>query len=185
MKKITFLRHAQIETLLDGSKNMLKDNLNLSRHGIAQANIIGQELRTSDFDIVVVADSIRTRKTAEIINGYLKKPLEIEPSFNAWKASKVANFISFDDYWKAYSEFVACNGVATNSTWETFEELKTRTLNGIQKYEKYDSILVVSHSIIISLYTGISRSGIKHCLPKTIDWRDLKCSPPDFVSVLN
>ena len=186
MEKITFLRHGEI---LSGCSwndlekvNMLEDTITLSKNGINQATELGKVLNPSDFDAIVVADSIRTLKTAEIINSYLKKPIEIEPAFNAWRASKTANFISFNDYWTAYYEFVSCNGISSNASWETFEELKQRTLEGFYKYEKYNSILLISHSIIISLYTGISKDGIGYCCPKTINKIDLKCLPPDFIS---
>jgi len=87
-------------------------------------------------------------------------------------------------YWNAYIEFIECNGQKKNSSWENYEDLKSRTTQGIENILMYNNPLVITHSIIISLYTGITREGIPHCKPISILEKDLQCNVPDFINAI-
>lgn len=175
MEKLTMVRHGDIIT---GNR---MGELSLSNKGQQQANLLAQQLK-EDYDIMIVSDSIRTRETANILATKVSKPIVIEPLLNAWNAGTDDS----NNYWNAYYEFFCSNGLPEKQvSWETFEQLKKRTMEGLLKYEKYDSILVITHSIIISLYAGISKKGITNCQPIEIDLSDgLKCTPPDFISII-
>lgn len=187
MERITFMRHGDVD-FNTASPNMLKDTLTLSEKGKLRTLEFAQTINPSDYDTIIISNTKRTRETAYIIAKYAQAIVNVEPLLNPWKArtDPSISYLSADDYFKSYSEFVSCNGnpKSANVPWESFDSLKNRTLEGIQRYKKYKSVLIITHSIVISCYTGITQKGIQYCSPQSISYDDLQCLPPDFISVL-
>lgn len=188
MEKITFIRHGDVD-FNSASQNMLEDTLGLSEKGKLRTIEFAKTIKPRYYNAIIFSDTKRARETAYIIARYAQTFCIAEPLLNPWKARTDSNisFLSVDDYFKSYGEFLSCNGTPSESAnvpWETFDSLKARTLQGIQRYEKYKNVLIVSHSIVISCYTGITYKGIEYCSPQNIQYSKLKCLPPDFISIL-
>lgn len=185
MKQYTFMRHGELSPS-DDSKPMRELNFadlnafKLSDFGRDHVHEVARKLIPDDYDVIITATSKRTIETAEIVNQYLKKDVILVPGINAWKADKYSDFISIDDYWKHYFQFAKQGGKSNISVrWETFEELAKRTKSALEKYNSFNNPLIIAHSIIISLYTGIpTKTGIEYC--GIYSTSELTPQPPNF-----
>lgn len=189
MKQYTFMRHGELSPT-DDTKPMKDINFadlnafKLSDFGRKHVHEVSQTLNPDEFDVILTATSRRTIETAKIVNLYLNKDIIYVPGINAWKADKYSDYISIDDYWMHYFQFAKRNGKSDSSVrWETFDELAKRTKTALEQYSSFSHPLIVAHSIIISLYTGIpTKTGVEYCGLYTTN----KLSPhePNFNSFL-
>lgn len=187
MIEMTFLRHGDIISS-DENEDMEKINFadlsafKLSKTGISQVEDAGNQLADQKFDVIVCGTSRRTIESAFIVTKKIKHPHKFicDPGIDAWKANKHEDFISAGDYWKRYFQFAKCNGEADaeENSWETFQELSSRTYSALQKYESFNRPLIIAHSIVISLYVGLPRGGIEY--GKFYTTKTLSPKPPNF-----
>lgn len=186
MKNITFMRHAATEYVsnVDSDNiNMLDPNVvQLSRIGISQVHNVASKIKNLGFDVIVCTQSLRTRQTAEILQQYINAPVIIEPGLDCWKAETVEKYLSEKEYWKRFVNFVKVNGRSSSLyNWEDFETLKNRTFEAIKKYEKYENVLFVVHSIIMSMYIGRNQPSIAYCEFVNREFNsEFKPVPPEY-----
>lgn len=186
MIDITFMRHGQIE---ENCETIPKERLNFADGNSFKLSQLGRRnvqnavpaLLDQNFDAIICSTALRTVETANIINKKLQLPVFLESGIDAWKASKKQSFITAEHYWDMFYHFYECNGTANSNEvdWETFDELVERTTKALSGYFKFNHPLVITHSIIISLYTDISiYDGIDYC--KTYRKNNLTPIPPKF-----
>lgn len=186
MKNITFMRHAATEYVsnVDSDNiNMLDPNVvQLSRIGISQVHNVASKIKNLDFDVIVCTRSLRTRQTAEILQQYINAPIIIESGLDCWKAETVEKYLSEKEYWKRFVNFVKVNGRSSSLyNWEDFETLKNRTFEAIKKYEKYENVLFIVHSIIMSMYIGRNQPSIAYCEFVNREFNsEFKPVPPEY-----
>ncbi len=152
--KLYLARHAQT------NYNVLKlcnadpgVDVHLSDEGIKQAESLAELLKDMAYDIVYISELPRTLQTAEVINKYHGKKLEVDARLNdnktGFENKPVADFLSAVDNavdpWNARFGDGESLNEASERARSFIDDLKTKD---------YEAVLVVTHGFITQAIFG-------------------------------
>ena len=158
---IYFIRHGE------PNYSFIKENDNCQWANLAPLSGCGieQAVELKLFEdlkdgIIISSPYTRALQTASILaNG---KNIIVEPNLHEWLPSKDFS-IKIKDISQANKAF---KHNIQNCNYETKEEMIYRMNNIIDKYKKYDKIIIVAHSRLISTYLqsiGINKKYLNYC----------------------
>lgn len=156
---IYFVRHG----LSEGNESNIHQDQNtpLSSDGIKQAEALSKRLENIQFDLIYSSDSLRAKKTAEIINKEGKTNIEYWSDLVEIKMPSEIRGKSVDDPDVVkIKELIHKNYYKGNfkySDEETFGELNERAkrvLKHLEEKHEGQTILIVSHSTAIKAIVG-------------------------------
>ena len=129
----------------------------LSELGIQQARQAAKDKRLQGADIILSSPYTRALQTAAILSKELNAPIAIETDLHEWLANK--NYIYDDDETaeKAYLEFESLNGKypeGEEKIWENAETIKKRVMAVLDRYSKYEKVVIACHGMMIQATTG-------------------------------
>lgn len=123
-------------------------DVHLTPTGIAQAEVLAQNLKNARFDHIFVSEFKRTQQTAEILNSFHDLKIEVDPRLNDIRSE-------FEG--KPYKDYVKALNAAENK-WtarfnggESIEDMKKRAIDFIDdlRTKDYKIVLVVTSEWII------------------------------------
>jgi broad specificity phosphatase PhoE len=162
-KLFYFIRHG--ESILNSKGIRQGSEGSLSDKGIEQAHITGRRIQNQKFDIMLVSPYQRTKETSEIINQYVKAPMEfmdlvherrnpseiVGKSGNDLEVRKIIDTIdkSFHNDNYRYSDE------------ENFADMKERASKALEALSKRPEkkILVVTHGIFLKMMVSYMVHG--------------------------
>ncbi|NBG88706.1 histidine phosphatase family protein [Isachenkonia alkalipeptolytica] len=166
--KIHITRHGETkwnqERRMQGSQNS-----SLTSKGMADAEKLQQRLASVKFDKIYSSPLGRAVRTAEIIRGDRKLPIEkvpqlMEMNFGAWEGRTVEEIERaygqrYRDFWDAPEKYQPVEG-------ESFEELFQRVERGlkeiIERGEEGEVSLLVAHAVVIKcIYALVKNLPLK------------------------
>jgi len=135
--------------------------------GIKQAEQRALDPKLKNADIIISSPYTRSLQTAAIISRITNIPLTVENDLHEWMPDTTHKFL-IDDYQKLFQEYLDKRGVRDENTkypWESYKALRTRVLNVLKRYQKYDKVIVVCHGLVIHSQTNfddqVEHAGIR------------------------
>lgn len=159
MKTIYFIRHGKTETQERNTKIYQGYGTNLlplSKTGINQIETSAKDPRLKKAELILSSPYTRALQSAAIISQELNLKICVETDLHEWIANKYYQYENEDSADFLYQDFIKCNGKDLNEDkiWESSYHMKKRVLHVLQKYEQYNTILVVCHGMLIQAVTG-------------------------------
>ncbi len=127
----------------------------LNENGMLQAHELGKKVRGLDIDAIVSSPLLRAHETAEIINNYIHKVIELDPRLEERNIGVYEGLTLkevHEKYQKGYDSDMAYN--KTPPGGESSEEVRKRVSAAIgDVIKKYPDkkVLIVAHSFIIRM----------------------------------
>jgi len=131
--------------------------------GVIQAEKRAKDPDLFDADIIISSPYTRALQTAAIISRISNIKLTVENDLHEWMPDTTFKFEL--DASKAYDEYLKSKGIRSNETiylWESYDVLRKRVLNVLDKYKEYKKVIVVCHGIVMSTLTKFD-DVIEHC----------------------
>lgn len=130
-----------------------RDLAPLTERGIRGVKETAKDDRLRNCDIIVSSPYTRALQTAAILSKELVINLEVDVDLHEW-IPDIVNFQhkTTEDCIKLSRDFELHNGVhPENETkvWETTESMKKRMDRVLEKYSKYERVIVVCHDMVI------------------------------------
>lgn len=141
----------------------------LTENGIAQAEARAKDSLFDDADLIIASPYTRALQTAAIISRLRNIPLTVENDLHEWMPDTTFKFEL--DANRSFEEYLEAKGVRNGHHqyhWESYEALQKRVVNVLQKYKKYQKVIVVCHGIVISTLTKFD-DVIEHCGVREIE----------------
>lgn len=154
--KIIFVRHGEPDYRVleeHAYSGFGMDLAPLSEKGWQQAQELSKNSLLHSADLLVSSAVTRALETASYVACATGLPLRVEPLLHEWQVyeSGVENFE------KARTLFLENNGsLPPNSPiqYETAEEMRSRFLESMRKYRDYQTVVVVTHRMLIRQFVA-------------------------------
>lgn len=169
MTEYVIIRHAEANYRKPMSWNTRgwgADLAPLSVKGRKQAISVISRIRDLNVDIVICSPTTRTLETAMIIIAGQSIPFQVEFDLHEWVPDRSFMWKNLEEVQRIENDFDACKGKIPNGVtknWESIDEIKARSLKVLEKYVKFNRVLVVSHALVIRSLTGkkkVKNTGI-------------------------
>lgn len=161
MTKFILVRHGKPtyeKLLLEGYRGKEFSWAPLSEEGVLEIEKLAQNQIFEDSDLLVSSPYTRTMQTASIIGQ--KYNLQINPNvlLHEWIPDNSSNYTTKEELVKnirlARSEFAAHSddeNYEYNSRFEPLIHVRNRALEALEEYYEHDKVIVVAHSVLISM----------------------------------
>ena len=158
--RLHLIRHGHTNwDLIDekGVKGMAASAAPLTQLGRLQIETIANDYRLADAEIILSSSYARALESAAILSRVLNKPLVVEYDLHEW-LPQTDSLQAIDEalLLEASREFV--KETKEEVPWEKFSEVKKRVLSVLERYSRYNNIVVVTHAVVISSLLGIKSS---------------------------
>lgn len=132
----------------------------LSEEGIRQAELVAEDSRLLDAEIIISSPYTRALQTAAIISRKINKKVMVEPESHEWIADRTNSLSSGKEAMKLAQEFNRYKGVYPDGKemrWETLASVRTRMRRVADKYAEYDKVIIVGHGMAFRTLTYIEK----------------------------
>jgi alpha-ribazole phosphatase/probable phosphoglycerate mutase len=157
MLRIYLLRHGQTAWNADGNRYCGRTDIPLTEKGIAQAEMVKEQLKNIVFKVVYSSPLERAFKTAQIAAGgnkVIKDERLIEADFGNWEGKTRAEFIQENEsLWNNWVQDATNTKAGGNgeSASDVVERVNSFFDDLLQQHENSD-ILVVAHNAVNRFY---------------------------------
>lgn len=130
----------------------------LSERGREQIKESAKDLRLQNANIIIASPYGRALQTAAILSKELGVDIIVETDLHEWLANKNYIYEGFNIAQNNLTEFDDNNGcypIGEERDWETFEIMKKRAVNVLEKYKDYDKVIVACHGKLMQAITGL------------------------------
>ena len=161
MTKFILVRHGKPtyeKLLLEGYRGKEFSWAPLCEEGVLEIKKLAQNQIFEDSDLLVSSPYTRTMQTASIIGQ--KYNLQINPNvlLHEWIPDNSSNYTTKEELVKnirlARSEFAEHSNdenYVYDSRFEPLIHVRNRALEALKEYYEYDKVIVVAHSVLISM----------------------------------
>ena len=166
---ITLMRHAETdwrrvnELRLRGAANDLAP---LTPSGREQARAAAGRV---EVDVIVSSPMTRALETASIIAAELGIEVRVEFDLREWLPDETYSWTTSEEVLAAYDDMRRHDGVCPAEDlkhWEPLEAVRTRASEVLARLaNSTDSVLAVTHEVVIFALTGIDNTGFCHTRP--------------------
>ena len=151
--KVYFIRHGQSEYNVNRLINQNpKIKVNLTKLGIRQALLAGEKLSKINFDVIFSSEFLRTHETAKLIKGSRKTGIILDKRISEIR-------LGFEGLPVQIYNAQAKNDLLNFKLKgkESWMDVKKRVAGFVDflKGESYDSILVVTHEVVVQCALSI------------------------------
>ncbi len=172
--KLYFVRHGETDWGLveaRGARGMAKEFAPLTPLGRLQIDTIASDFRLGEAEAILCSTFTRALESAALLSRALNKPLYVEHDLHEWLPQK--------DPLADYDERILSDAKKTLSghlppppevPWESLEEVRSRVLGVLRRYRRFNSLVVVTHGVVIGSLVGVERL-VDHAeiVPYTLD----------------
>lgn len=164
MTEFILIRHGEPrydEVTKRGYTGMGYDMGRLSDTGILQAEKRADDTSLKGAEIIVSSPYTRALQTAAIISRITRIPLMVENDIHEWIPDTTFSCeLDVKGYFKKY---INQRGVPSREdVFESYDNLKKRVDDVLNKYRNFKKVIVVCHGIVISTQTHFD-DAIEHC----------------------
>lgn len=162
MTTFYFIRHGQMDTSMAGEKfykGFSYNMMTLSEKGIQQIHETAKDKRLFSAELIIASPFGRTMHSAAILSKDLNVEMRVETDLHEWLADGVTyEFLPDEEAEKSYKSLTENKGhhpAGQACLWESAEQMKKRVMKVLDKYTKYDSVIVVCHGTLMQYVLGI------------------------------
>lgn len=128
------------------NKEKIKDVINTSK-----------DKRLKNAQIIVSSPYTRALQTAAIISKETGIDIEVDSDLREWQPDLTFKYKSKDEMEELYADYNKCEGIypqGEEKKWESKESLRKRAMSVIEKYKKYDCVIIVAHKMLFKTITN-------------------------------
>jgi len=156
MTKFVFIRHGETDYSPIDERGFIGQGRSfapLTARGIDQLKETSRDSRLKESEIIISSPYTRALQSAAIISKELNIDINVEVDLHEWEPDNVAfQYKTSEDCFALAKDFHLHNGVhpdGEKKVWETFESMKKRMDNVLEKYMTYNQVIVVCHGMVI------------------------------------
>lgn len=156
MTTFYFVRHGQMDVSLAGKKfykDFAYNMMTLSEEGICQIHETAKDIRLRNAELIITSPYGRTMHTAAILSKDLNIDMHVETDLHEWLADgSTYHFLPNDEAAEAYKSLTENGGhhpKGQRCRWESAEQMKERVMKVLDKYKRYNAVIVVCHGTIM------------------------------------
>lgn len=151
--KIYLIRHGETEWNSDDRYQGCMD-ISLDETGVKQANLLGQRLQNYGIELIISSHLRRAAKTAEIIQGYVNCPLEIDQNLREiqlgeWEGKRWKDIqVEYADFLKKWHTDIVNLPMPGG---ESYADLKVRAVKAMEDLKNLEvkAVAIVTHGAVV------------------------------------
>ncbi|MFD2618383.1 histidine phosphatase family protein [Terrilactibacillus laevilacticus] len=152
---VFFIRHAEPDYSDVTQRRFIgfgRDLAELSERGIQQAEVASQNDKLKKAQLIVSSPYTRALQTAAILSKNLRLDIQVETDLHEWLPDTTFRYKGpehFLELMKEVNKFGGEHNGACQYKWESYSSVKRRVTDVLKMYSDYNSIVVVTHGIVI------------------------------------
>ena len=159
--KLFFVRHGEPDWNLvemRGARGWAKDFAPLTPLGRVQIDTIARDFRLQEADAILCSTFTRALESGALLSRALNKPLFVEYDLHEWLPQKDP-LGEVDDrlLQRAKQTLAGVQREDPSAPWESLTEVRERVLTVLNRYRRFDSVVVVTHGVVIGSLVGMRR----------------------------
>jgi len=156
-----FVRHGETDWGLveaRGARGWAKDFAPLTPLGRLQIDTIAKDYRLCEADAILCSTFTRALESGALLSRALNKPLFVEHDLHEWLPQKDP-LADYDHKMLAEAKktLSGTSPVDHTAPWESLDEVRTRVLGVLRRYRRFDTLVVVTHGVVIGSLVGVER----------------------------
>ena len=159
--KVLFLRHGDTDYSVveaRGVRGWATSFAPLSHMGRLQIDTIARDYRLQEADAILCSSYARALESAALLSRALNKPFYVEYDLHEWLPHKdsLAD-VDAELLERAQAALRTRRPAEQNAPWETVDEVRARVHGVLRKYARFETLVVVSHAVVIGSVVGAER----------------------------
>lgn len=158
--KVLFLRHGDTDYSVveaRGVRGWATSFAPLSRVGRLQIDTIARDYRLQEADAIVCSSYARALESAALLSRALNKPFYVEYDLHEWLPQKDSLADVDMSLLQRAQDSLRNPRPADDGPWETLDEVRTRVHGVLRRYVRFETLVVVSHAVVIGSVVGAER----------------------------
>lgn len=134
----------------------------LSEKGIAQIEKAALDERLRGADVILTSPYTRAVQTAAILSRVTGARIVVETDLHEWLGNKAYIYDDDETAENSYREYGETDGVYPDGEarrWEDAKAIRARVLTVLEKYRRYDKVIIASHGMLMRAVTGKPDDG--------------------------
>ena len=134
-----------------------RDFAGLTEQGISQIVKAAETLKNFSPQIILSSPYTRTMQSAGILARELQIPLLVERDLHEWNSDRTHTVSSEQELLQLCRDHDLHNGIypeGIEKKWESRQLVRTRVLNVLNRYLKYERVAVSGHAMMMQAVTG-------------------------------
>lgn len=177
--KLFLVRHGETDWELvssRGVKGMAASLAPLTELGRLQIGTIASDYRLEEAEAILCSSYARALESAALLSRKLNKPLFVEYDLHEWLPQKdpLADISEglLERASEGLSQEMDEQVTLDEAPWESLAEVRSRVVRVLERYQQFQSLIVVSHAMVISSLLGEKRA-VEHAeiVPFELDLR--------------
>jgi len=159
--EIILVRHGEAdysEVDEEGYLGFGRDLAPLTTKGAEQAHAVSQDNLLSNAEVIISSPYTRALHTAAIISKNLNLSLMVDIGFHERLPDTKNELQTREDFQNSFKEYDFCKGIyADNEShyWESIEQQIHRIKHSLNRYIKYEKIIIVTHGELIRRFAMV------------------------------
>jgi broad specificity phosphatase PhoE len=158
--KVLFLRHGDTDYSVvesRGVRGWATSFAPLSRMGRLQIDTIARDYRLQEADAIVCSSYARALESAALLSRALNKPFYVEYDLHEWLPHKDSLADVDMALLQRAQDSLRDPRPTDDAPWETLDEVRARVHAVLRRYVRFDTLVVVSHAVVIGSVVGAER----------------------------
>lgn len=158
--KVLFIRHGDTDyTIVEsrGVRGWATSFAPLSSMGRLQIDTIARDFRLQEADAILCSSYARALESAALLSRALNKPFYVEYDLHEWLPHKDSLADVDSSLLERARRSLGHPSDTGDQPWETLDEVRQRVHGVLRKYVHLDTVVVVSHAVVIGSVVGVER----------------------------
>lgn len=169
--KLYFVRHGEPDYhgLTARAHVPHPDVVPLTPVGRLQIDTIARDYRLQEAEAVLSSSYARALESAALLSASLNKPFYVEYDLHEWRPNKGAAPADPEAVERA-ADALRRGEDAAPGPWETLADVRERVFGVLNRYRRFERLVVVTHAVVIASVVGMPRA-VEHAeiVPMELD----------------
>jgi len=140
-----------------GAKGWAKDFAPLTALGRLQIDTIARDYRLQEAEAILCSTYTRALESGALLSRALNKPLFVEHDLHEWLPQKDPFGEIDPKSFERARQSLSGTRIEEDAPWESLQEVRTRVLDVLRRYRRFQSLVVVTHGVVIGSLAGVQR----------------------------
>jgi broad specificity phosphatase PhoE len=158
--RVLFIRHGDTDyTIVEsrGVRGWATSFAPLSAMGRLQIDTIARDYRLQEANAILCSSYARALESAALLSRALNKPFYVEYDLHEWLPHKDSLADVDSSLIERARASLLSPAPGEDAPWESLDEVRERVLGVLRKYAHLDTVVVVSHAVVIASVVGAAR----------------------------
>lgn len=140
-----------------GARGWAKDFAPLTALGRLQIDTIARDYRLQEAEAILCSTYTRALESAALLSRAINKPLYVEHDLHEWLPQKDPFAEPDPTSFERAKKSLSGTRVEEDAPWESLDEVRTRVLAVLKRYRRFQTLVVVTHGVVIGSLVGVQR----------------------------